>query len=236
MSNYPSNLPDKIKEKLDSLNQEIAQIDTGALNIIQTKIDEPVSFIFKNNTIGDFLSDYERAQSISFVSRFENLPVLKTTHIINHQNNYYLKNIAYIRHILNEYRSIIHNECDSVYYQNVHNLCFKMLNLGDPQEGTTINAVNIKDEDITHKIIKCLREYNKAIKFVLRPLEFDYIYNGILQHSDEKLSKRFTKDYMSGELNYIFWKHAYLLGLIKELLAPYYKILSFLSFPKIGPL
>ena len=58
----------------------------------------------------------------------------------------------------------------------------------------------------------------------------------ILQHSDEHFSKRFVDEYISGEINYIFWKHAYLLGLIKDLLKPYHMILNQLSFPKLGPL
>ena len=144
--------------------------------------------------------------------------------------------MGYIRHILNEYRSIIHNTGDSVYYQKVHDLCIKMLRQDDYRKGTKITALSRNDEDVTGKFIKWLEDHNKALKLVLRPLDFDYTYNGILQHSDKRFSKRFIREYMSGEINYIFWKHAYLLGLIKDLLRPYYMILNQFSFPKLGPL
>jgi len=126
-SNYSSELPDRIKEKLDLLHKGIKKIESHALGMIETTIDQPISLFIQNQTITDFLSDYERAQSISFVSRYENLPSLEPVKIIHHQGNYFIENMTYIRHILNEYRSIIHNISDSVYYQNVNNLCFKML-------------------------------------------------------------------------------------------------------------
>ncbi len=235
-SSYRTDLPPRIKEKLDILKREIEQIETGALDNIKTSMNEPISFLVQNQTMEDLLSNYERAQSISFVARYENLPDLKKVSIIQHQGRYFLGNMPYIRHILNEYRSIISNESDSVYFQNVHKLCFKMLSQNDPRKGTTINALTTIDVEITEKLIKCIGEHNKAIKFVLRTLELDYIYNGIVQHSDEYFSRRFVEDYTSGELNYILWKHAILLGLIKDLLKPYYIIMNLFSFPKLGPL
>ena len=235
-SNYPSELPSRIKEKLDLLEQGIQKIESHALGMIKTSINEPVSLFVQNQTMTDLLSDYERAQSISFVARFENLPNLVPFKIVNHQSNYFIGNITYIRHILNEYRSVIHNVSDSVYYQNVHDLCFKMLQENDYRKGTTINILTKNDEDITEIFMTWLGEHNSAIKFVLRTLELDYIYNGILQHSNEHFSERFVKEYNSGEINYIFLKHILLLNLIKDLLKPYYMIMVQFSFPKLGPL
>lgn len=234
---YPPNIPDRIKEKLNILYNEIDQIESSAMKLIQTSMNEPVSIHVENQTMSDLLSDYERAQSISFVSRYENLPELDSVKIIQHQGIYIIGNMTYMRHILNEYRSIIQNsKDDSVYYQKVHNLCIKMLHQDDYRKGTKITVWSRSNKDITDKFIKFLGDHNKAIKFVLRPLAFDYIYNGILQHSDEHFSKRFIKEYMSGEINYIFWKHAYLLGVIRNLLRPYYMIMNAFSFPKLGPL
>ena len=70
----------------------------------------------------------------------------------------------------------------------------------------------------------------------MRPLEFDYLYNGILQHSGQEFSQRFLDDYSSGEFNYILWKHVHLLEFIRHLLYPYYRILNTFVFPKLGPL
>lgn len=233
---YPADTPVRIKEKLSLLGDAIDQIETATLDLIQTSIDEPVSLLVENQTISDFLNEYERAQSISFVSRYENLPEPSSVEIINNQGTYIIGNMAYIRHTLNEYRSVIQNVDDSVYYQNVHALCVKMLRQDDYRNGTKITVLTQSDENVTDKFYQYLGEHNKAIKFALRPLEFDYIYNGILQHSDKSFSERFLKDYMSGEINYIFWKHAYLLGLIRDLLKPYYMILNQFNFPKLGSL
>ncbi len=41
---------------------------------------------------------------------------------------------------------------------------------------------------------------------------------------------------MSGEINYIFWKHILLLDLINDLLKPYYMLMVQFSFPKLGSL
>ena len=233
---YPSDLPPRIKEKLHILKREIEQIETGALDNIKTSMNESISFLVQNETMQDLLSNYERAQTISFVARYEKLPYLNKISIIQNQGRFFLGNMPYIRNIINEYRSIIINESDSVYFQNVHNLCFKMLSQNNPGKGTTIKALTTIDVDITDKLIKWIGEHNKAIKFVLRTLELDYVYNGILQHSDEHFSRRFVKDYTSGELNYILWKHAILLGIIKDLLKPYYIIMNLFSFPKLGAL
>ena len=235
-SNYSSELPDRIKEKLDLLHKGIKKIESHALGMIETTIDQPISLFIQNQTLTDFLSDYERAQSISFVSRYENLPSLEPVKIIYHQGNYFIENMTSIRHILNEYRSVIHNISDSVYYQNVNNLCFKMLQEDDYRKGTTIKIKTEKKDDITEVFVKWLGEHNSAIKFVLKTLDLDYIYNGILQHSDPHYSKRFVEEYNSGEINYIFLKHVLLLDLIRDLLKPYYMIMVQFSFPKLGHL
>lgn len=235
-SNYPSELPDRIKQKINLLEQGIKKIESHALGIVKTSMNEPVSLFVQNQTMTDLLSDYERGQSISFISRYENLPSLMPVKIVHHQGSYFIGNMTYIRHILNEYRSVIHNESDSVYYQNVHKLCFKMLQEDDYRKGTTINILTKNDEDVTETFMTWLGEHNSAIKFVLRTLDLDYIYNGILQHSDGHFSKRFVKEYMTGEINYIFWKHILLLDLIKDLLKPYYMLMVQFSFPKLGSL
>src|SRR5438270_11428134 len=90
--------------------------------------------------------------------------------------------------------------------------------------------------DVTALYSKWLTENKRAITAVITNLEFSYLYNGILQHSDTSLSKRYLSDYASVELNYLLWKHVRVLGFIKSLLGPYYKMMNVLTFPKLGPL
>src|SRR5439155_514923 len=81
---------------------------------------------------------------------------------------------------------------------------------------------------------KWISERNRAITAVLRSLECDYLYNGILQHSDVRFAERFLKDYVSGELNYFLWKHMHAFDMLREMLEPYHRLLSILTFPKLG--
>jgi hypothetical protein len=71
---------------------------------------------------------------------------------------------------------------------------------------------------------------------LLESLECDYLYNGILQHSDVRYAERFFKDFISGEINYLLWKHVHALDVIREMLEPYHRLVSTITFPKLGPL
>lgn len=196
----------------------------------------PVSFGYRSITATDIVSKDERAQSVCFISRYDNLPFLEFLNIEQKGNDYYLENISYIRHILNEYRSIVSNEQDSVYFQKVHNFCHQKMANQNPDLGLSITVSDVDRSDVTELFRKILGERNKSIRRVLELSEFDYIYNGILQHSDHKFTDRFWKEYHSGRLNYVFLKHAKLLGYIKECLYWHYVILNQITFPKLGPL
>ena len=111
-----------------------------------------------------------------------------------------------------------------------------MLVLDDPREGTTIRVRDTQQNDVTPVFTRWLCERNNAITFVLRPLDYDYLYNGILQHSDAAYSQRFLDDYTSGELYYILWKHVHMLGFIRQMLAAYTQLISFMARPVPGPL
>ena len=47
---------------------------------------------------------------------------------------------------------------------------------------------------------------------------------------------QFLDDYTSGSLNYVLWKHAHALGLIRRMLEPSYLLANTLNFPKLGSL
>ena len=201
-----------------------------------TQLPDPVQFEFVNSAPRDVLTDDERAQSISFVTRFNYLPTDYTVTITERNGWYVIEDMAFLRYVLNEFRPLIQNERDSVYYQKIHSVWYGMLILDDESRGTTIRVFDRSKTNVTATYIQWLSERNKAISFVLRPLDYAYLYNGILQHSDHAYSNRFIQDYTSGELNYILWKHAHLLGFIQEMLRPYYILIRFLTSPSPGPL
>ncbi|MCI0618340.1 hypothetical protein L0244_35635 [bacterium] len=232
-------VPERIKTKIDLIRSGLDRLTDQAFASIQTELDNPISTQFHRERSGDILTDYERAQLVSFVARYENLPELSEVTIVEIKGEHYISDMPFIRHLLNEYRSIIYNEKDSVHYKRVHRFCYEKLNLGSPLQGTKITVfheANNAQSDITSKYVKWLCEHCEAISFILKAMEFDYIYNGVLQHSAQEHSSRFLRDYSSGELNYIFWKHAEALSIIKNLLQPYHQLVNFLCFPKLGPL
>lgn len=228
-------VPSDIKKKLDATLTEADELVEEAYFFQKTRFSGKFSLRYEHSAPMDILRPFERAQSVYFVSRYEHLPILKELEIIESEGKFYLKNVAFIRHILNEYRSIIINKKDSVYYGQIHKFCYEKLQNRDPSKGLSITVNNEQQEDITETFLKILGERNKSINFIINKSEFGYIYNGILQHSDLSYTDRFWDEYYTGKLNYVFIKHAALLGCIKEFLNLHYLIVNQLTFPPNGP-
>ena len=173
----------------------------------------------------------------SYFPPTENLPIFNNNlEISQRDGKYYIKNMHFLRHILNEYRLLIYNKSDSIYYTKIHKFCSEKLLNKDISKDLSITVQHENHGDITDKFLKILSEKVRSVKSVLKNAEFSYLYNGILQHSDPKYTKRFWQEYSSGKLNYIFIKHAILLDYIQECLALHYKILNKLTFPRLGSL
>lgn len=205
---------------------------------IVTEIPERIAFRYGSAVLGrDILSDYERAQSVSFVTRFDHFPTNLVTHFTNdNRNNWRIGNLWDLRQALNDFRSVIQNQSDSVHYQNVHNTWSKALRQTDKSKGTMVRVLDVEHRDVTEAYAKRLGERNQAIRHLISAFDYDYLYNGFLQHSDPKFSKRLFHDYISGEINYLLWKHVLPLGALAGLLRPYYILMRSLTFPSLGPL
>jgi hypothetical protein len=229
-------LPEPIRQRLRTLLQEVDQVTAAASALVTEKLPDEISFTFKNAAPRDILTPYERAQSISFVTRYDQLPTDYTVHVAKVGERFRIANLAHLRHILNDFRPLIMNQDDSVHYHRVHRVWRAMLLLDDPRNGTTIRAHDREHRDVTASVVTTLDQHNKAITLALRSMEFGYLYNGVLQHSGEEFSERLLRDYHSGELNYVVWKHVYILDFIRDALALYYQMMRFLTFPELGPL
>jgi hypothetical protein len=86
MSEDLSKLPDRIEARLARLQGEADQIVSGAERLLTTLLPDPVQFEFVNSAPRDVLTDDERAQSVSFVTRFEYLPTDYTVTIVERIN------------------------------------------------------------------------------------------------------------------------------------------------------
>ena len=231
----PTTLPNRIRERIERLNDETEQIRSYALQNLTTTLPQ-VTFTYQHTAPADVLTDFERAQSVSFVTRYEGLPNECTVQVVDHEGEYQIANMGFLRHALNDWRPIIQLQSDPVYYRRVHNFWHQSLARSNPSAGLCIRAHDDHGNDVTDIASAALGERNRAIKAVLQPLEYGYLYNGVLQHSEASNSKRFLRDYTSGELNYILWKHAHMLGFIHEMLEPLHYLVNVLTFPRRGPL
>lgn len=230
-----SKAPAHIQAKFDTVNRQIEAILEKGNRELTTELDGQIQLKYEISAPNVALTDFERAQSVCFVTKFESLPPSSAVNIVERKGAFYPSNIGYIRHVLNEYRPIVQNQDDSVHFQKIHSWCH--LKLGaDPKKGLSITVKHESGKDVTAEFKASLGERNRAIRKIIGECEFDYIYNGILQHSDHRFTTRFWEEYVSGELNYVFIKHATILEEIKDLLSWHYRLLNVLTFPKLGPL
>jgi hypothetical protein len=234
----PAVLPERIANRFKALALEVETVTSAANRELTTRIPDLISFRFENSALDqDILSDYVRAQSVSFVARFEHLPAdVQTRLIADDRDQWRIGNLWDLRQALNDFRPIIQNQSDSVYYQNVHNTWARLLRATDKSKGTVVRVFDSNRHDVTDIYSKWLGERNRAIRLIISGLDYGYLYNGFLQHSDPELSERLFNDYVSGELNYLLWKHVLPLGALVSLLQPYHQLMRCLTFPSLGPL
>ncbi|MEQ1947340.1 MAG: hypothetical protein ABL995_09125 [Bryobacteraceae bacterium] len=235
---FPPELPERIASRLGAMKVEINTILQDANRLLTTRLPEKIAFEIRSAVVNrDILSDYERAQSVSFITRYEHFPADLGVHLgKDEKDNWYIRNLWDLRQALNDFRPVIFNQSDSVFYQNIHNTWFKMLREKDHSKGTLIRVLATSETDATDTYALWLGERNKALRHIISSLDYGYLYNGYLQHSDTELSKRLFDDYTSGELNWLLWKHVLPLGHINSLLLPYHQMMRVLTFPRLGPL
>lgn len=234
----PPAMPERITNRFRDIAAEVQKVVDEANHKLVTTTPERIAFRYESAVLNrDILSDYERAQSVSFVTRFDHFPATLETHFtVDDKCKWWIANLWDLRQALNDFRSAIQNQSDSVHYQNVHNTWYKALRQTDKSKGTLVRVLDTENHDVTDAHAKRLGEHVQAIRYLIDAFDYDYLYNGFLQHSDPKFSKRLFQDYMSGEINYLLWKDVLPLGALTGLLRPYYLMMRSLTFPSLRPL
>ncbi len=226
----------EIEQRIQNLNEEVRQLVDEANSHITEVIEEKISFRYEISAPRNVLTPYERAQSLCFVTKYDSLPDLEPVDIGELKGRFYSNNIDVFRHLLNEYRPIIWNNDDSTYFSKIHFLCRQKLENDNPSVDLLITVQLENGEDVTKRFLRLLDQKNKAINRLIRSCEFGYIYNGILQHSDHNYTKRYIEEYSSGELHYVFLKHAMVCSYVKQELLWHHDLLKVLSGVVMGPL
>src|SRR5437762_2176437 len=121
LSQFEGTLPERIVRRLRDLEEEVDGVAARVEASLTTTLPVPLSFRFQHAAIGDVLTAEERAQSVSFVTRYENLPLHGTVEVTEKDGRWYITNMPLLRYVLNDYRPLIQNKGDAVYYQTVHN-------------------------------------------------------------------------------------------------------------------
>ena len=235
--NKPSK-KEQIKDKLNEITKKVsAIIDDVDKSKPITK--EKITLTYTQSAPLPICTQDERAQAICFVTKYMHLPRIKISPInISEKNNkFYLSDLHLMRYEINELRPIIFNKTDSIYFKKIHKYCRNKLNNADPNRGLSIKVETAQSkQDITKAFLEVLDQNQKTIIDILNNSDFTYIYNGVLQHSDHKYSKRLLEDHHSGELQYILLKHPLLSNHIIEKLEPYFMILYQLNSLRMGSL
>jgi hypothetical protein len=237
---FDEGVPQAIRDRVKILREEVDAIYDAAMQNFVTELPNRIAYDMSGNSStswnGDLMSPEERAQAISFVIRFDNLRDDIKVRMGPVGGKWHITNLWELRHMLNDVRPMIQNQKDSTFYTHVNATIQKRLRRTDKAEGMILRVLDESGNDVSGVYAAYLGENTKAIAAILNRLEYDYLYNGILQHADVKHSKRFLRDYTSGELNYILWKHVIVLGQIQYWLTPYYRVLRVLNNPALGSL
>lgn len=231
-------IPTPIREKLLNCEREAHTILNDAANLMTDFNTSEVGFRVSSTAPSPLMTWAEQAQSLAFVVRYEHLPVLNSF-VAGHQPQtglYYLNEIDQIRAALNEYRTIFFNKKDGIYYGAITNLYQKAFIHGDPKATMKIEAFTSSGEDRTVDYLTHLRSRKKAIRAAIQQSDFDYIYNGVLQHTNDKFAFQMVKDYADGSLSYLLLKNVLIAQGLREFLVEHYRVINTMNFPKMGAL
>ena len=179
-----------------------------------------------------------QAQSLTFIIRYDHLPELNNFVAGRHPRTglYYLNEIDSIRAALNEYRTIFFNNKDGIYYGRITNL-YQQAFVPDPTGARMrFDAINANHVDQSADFLEHLKSRKKAIQHTIAQSDFDFIFNGVLQHSDGTHSMRMVKAYTDGSLAYTLLKNLILAQGMKDFLREHYRVINTLNFPSMGSL
>ena len=227
---------DEIVQRLADMHAVNERLADKAEAMIEIEIDGPIQFLYEISAPTPTLTSYEQAQSLCFFTKYASLPEVPTIEIKEHNGRYYPDNIDDFRHLLNEYRPIIQNEKDSTHFQNVHGLCRRKLRNTDHSIELSVTVIGSDGADITDAFTNMLNQKVRSLRWLLKQFDFDYIYNGILQHSDHRYTNRYISEYSSGELHYAFINHSVICDAVKRELYWHNRILATFAAVGIGPL
>ncbi|MFH1719186.1 MAG: hypothetical protein ABIF19_17660 [Planctomycetota bacterium] len=230
-------IPPQILKKLKKCENEAIAIIEEAKSKVTDFDTSSIGLQVTSTAPLPLMTCEERAQSLAFVVRYEHLPELHNFTAGRHPSgHYYLNEIDQIRAALNEYRTIFYNKKDGICYGTITNLYERAFNPKHPNASMRIEALTPEGQDLSADYLKHLKSRKRAIRYAIERSDFDYIFNGVLQHTDGQYAMQMVKQYTEGSLAYLLLKNFLISQGLKDLLSEHYKVINVLNFPKMGPL
>ena len=231
-------IPLPIREKLERCEADAHEILEEADALITDFDTSLVGLRISSSAPLPLMKWADQSRSLAFIVRFEHLPELHSFVAGRHPKtgHYYLNEIDQIRAALNEYRTIFFNQKDGIYFGAITNLYQKAFSRDDPNATMRIEALTRDDRDLSHDYLEHLKSRKNAIRTAIQRSDFDYVFNGVLQHADDRFAMQMVKDYTDGSLAYLLLKNLLVAQGLKEFLSEHYKVINALNFPKMGPL
>lgn len=226
----------RIQQRFETCIQWSDHIIERAHENLRTHLEDRISFKYTHAAPVDVLTPLERSQTLLFLDKVVGLPDLSTIDLKQDGPKTIVSNLSDFKGALHDFRPIIMNTSDRIHFTRIHSLCSKALNNREPKTGLSISVTFEKGGDATGLFCRCLIEHKKACSKTVELADFDYIYNGILQHADERYGKRYSDDHYSGELTYILIRNALLLQPIANLLTWHARLISPFNPPNLGSL
>ena len=238
----PKYIVNKIKEtQADTIELLKSIVSSTPLNFrigIEQECPVPLSFEDKN----------KRMQVCYFVRKYQLLPpgpVEKISvifeppfdlGIINFPARYKFQELHLMAGIINDYRTLLFNKSDIIYYKKIHALIWNLLKCQDKKEGTVFTAYDEQNNDITPVFKDYLSNSLVWIEKIIEKSDLTILYNAFLQHTDKNHEDQASSVFLAGDYQYMLLKNSILLGNIRSILQSHYNFLSSFNYQTLGSL
>ena len=192
--------------------EQVNKCIEDALQIIGKDVKsnlQAVYFKIENKAGSNVATDLEWQQLSNFFNHINNCKILTPNLELEKSN---------LDSILNNARIILWNKNDSTYYKTVFNI-FSMMMVGKHKTGTKITALKKEKNDVTTEYLNELKKVRKKIEHIISNSDLDFLYNGVLQHTDQRFAEKYLDSLRNKDLDLIKLKNSvlvtYTLTLIK---------------------
>jgi hypothetical protein len=145
-------------------------------------------------------------------------------------------NLYLFKSALNDMRTMIFNNDDSIYFNRIHKIIMRWLNNKDHSTGQQLIVTDENGLNITTHFIDVLISYHKILNKLIKNSDLSFLYNAVLQHTDSVDSQRFINEYSNGMIQCTIIKCYQLCPVFINMLRYHRLIISNLMHIEMGEL